>query len=186
MNESDLGGWGLGCAFPDCPEVVNVVSQCISKGLPREFTKEPSEGPCEGRSQSLSDAFLPDSWSNGEVQWFELLSGRHAFAEHINVLESRVLNRSLDVASRIPSLRRSRVLFLEDNSVTHFNVLKGRSPQWVLNLTCRQRAALQLVSDIEVVSAWIRSANMPMDSLSRRCGPDGATPSELVGARARV
>ena len=79
VNEKDFGGWGLGVAFPPMHEVVDVVSRCIARGLPREPPEESSERSREGWSPGLSDSNLPAGWVNGGLQWFELLSGRHVF-----------------------------------------------------------------------------------------------------------
>jgi len=64
--------------------------------------------------------------------------------------------------------RRSRIIALEDDSVTHFNFRKGRSPKWGLNVILRRRAGFELAGDFELMSAWVQSKREPMDEFSRR------------------
>ena len=109
---------------------------------------------------------------DGSVHWTEVLAGRHRFDEHINSYEARVLLKTLNIAARIPALRRSRLVALEDNTVTHHIFSRGRSSKWALSQILRKRAGLELAGNLELMSAWVRSARMPMDSLSRRhAGP---------------
>ena len=139
----------------------------MAHGLPREGYGVSSERFDRGRTFELSEAPVPNSWTNGDVGWTDLLAGRHNFPEHINVFVSRVLFRSFHVAAKIPQLRRSRILALCDNSVSHFNNSRGRSSKWNLNKQCRVRTALELAANIECMTAWVRSSRMPMDTLSR-------------------
>ena len=126
-NATDHGGWGLGFALPDLREVVTLASQSMGHGLPKELARESSGDLDTGRCARLSDLHVPDSWTNGQTTWCELLAGRFAHDEHINIYESRVLLRALQVISKIAPLRRSRVLSLEDNAVTHYIFRRGRS-----------------------------------------------------------
>ena len=165
-SNAGKGGWGLGYSQPPLSEVIELAMKSLSKGLPAVPADTFGEPPWAGKGV-LTDLDVPQNWTNGEVRWTELLSGRHSFVEHINIYESRVLCRVLQLLSRIPELRRSRVVALEDNACTHYNFRRGRSPKWVLNNICRKKAGLELVSDIELLSSWVNTKRQPMDECSR-------------------
>ena len=123
--------------------------------------------PISERPRTLGDALIPGNWTNGAVQWKDYLACTHSYPEHINVYEARVAVRSLEVVCKIPYLPRSRFLTLEDNQVTCHIFQKGRAKVWGLNQVCRRKGALEIASDIDLLSPWVRSSRMRMDELSK-------------------
>ena len=118
----------MGFSLPPMQQVVDLALHSMSKGLPKEECSSSSKLEGAGRS-CLSDLHVPSSWTNGDLKWHNLLAAAHVYREHINIYESRFLCRVAQVAAKIPHLRRSRILALEDNSVTHYNFIRGRSPK---------------------------------------------------------
>ena len=91
--------------------------------------------------------------------------------------------KMLDLMVRAPRCHRHRLLSLQDNRPVAGSFAKGRSPAFGLNRLCRQRAALTLASEVQLLLPWIESHRMPADWLSRRTS-EGC--EEDDGARASV
>ena len=159
------GGWGLGVSFPDRDLLSALVLRHLNTTVPKEFNlAQVSQDPCGALTASQAD--IPNELTSNTL-WYDLIARAHSYFEHVHLYEGRVLLRSLEIVCKIPETQRSRLMSLEDNQTVHFSFAHGRSPVFSLNQLCRRRLALELASDVHLMTAWCPTKRMPMDTLSR-------------------
>ena len=74
----------------------------------------------------------------------------------------------LEIVTRNDRCHRSKLLSLQDNRPICGSFGKGRSTAPALNRLCRQRIALCVAGEVQILLPWTQSALMPADDLSRQ------------------
>ena len=123
---------------------------------------------------------LPPRLFADDREWVDVLAGRWKIADHITLGEARAVVKMIEGLVQSDWCHRRKVISLQDNRPTAGALTKGRSTAPALNRLCRQKAALGLASQIQVLLPWVESAKMPADSLSRNICEDKAVPTQAV------
>ena len=102
VNDSNLGGWGVGAAVPqNSREVVQVALQVLSRSLPKDEQLVSSKYRVPGLGPQYSDTNIPDSWTNGETRWRDLMARAHLYPEAIHIYEAHILVRSYELMTKL-------------------------------------------------------------------------------------
>ena len=102
VNDSNLGGWGLGAAVPtNSQEVVQVALQVLSRSLPKDEQLVSSRYRVPGPGPQYSDTNIPDSWTNGETRWRDLIARAHSYPEAIHIYKAHVLVRTFKLMTKL-------------------------------------------------------------------------------------
>jgi len=102
-----------------------------------------------------------------DLSWMDFMGRRWRKVEHIIILEARATNILLEILARLPSAHRHCFASLQDNEAWSSASAKERSPNPVLNFILRKRAALLLMTEIDMDLPWTDTQRQPADRLSR-------------------
>ncbi len=187
MGASDLDHGGYGIVTCACPR--GIVEQTFQEALEPGFSVTKLDGSFSGlKNPSLPiTRTVPFTRVSDDVvnaDWKPLAWGRWNKTDHITLGESRALVELLQVLANSSRCHRHRVISLQDNRPTVGAMNKGRSTAPALNFVCRQRCALTVASEIQVLLPWVEGPKMPADWLSRFTDPDylGQDPRPLETA----
>ena len=91
----------------------------------------------------------------------------------IDELELRTQLVILEIVAKIPQLKNCHFLSLCDNQVAVHTLGRGRSKVFRLNSLLRRRWALEAVSHVSFLAAYVPTKHMPMDQYTRGTLVDG-------------
>jgi hypothetical protein len=92
--------------------------------------------------------------------------GRWQFGDHVTLGESRAVVKLLKRLSIFPSLYRCIITSLQDNVPTAAAMKKGRSASFALLRVSRQKAAISIICDFQLILQCVQSAIQSADEAS--------------------
>ena len=101
------------------------------------------------------------------ARWHDTLAIDWKFKDHIHLGEARALNLWLEITSRLPLVRGTRIVDLCGSQVATHAFAKGRSHAYAVKRLLRKRASLEIVADVSLLVGWVSTKVQPADRLSR-------------------
>eukprot|EP00438_Fugacium_kawagutii_P024621 Skav207650 [mRNA] locus=scaffold2758:77333:83766:+ [translate_table: standard] len=135
--------------------------------------------------------YRPEAFPRATInphKWEWHVAHSYAFQkeEHINVLELRALNHTMEWRLRRSTFGNCRAMHLCDSQVVLGVVVKGRSSSRQLNRLLRRLAALLVAGGGGVVVGWVESHLNPADEPSRRHEPKAKTGQCFIWKQVRM
>eukprot|EP00438_Fugacium_kawagutii_P035066 Skav236673 [mRNA] locus=scaffold338:400738:405778:- [translate_table: standard] len=120
------------------------------------------------------DAFPRATINPHKWEWHIAHSYPFRTSEHINILELRALNHTMEWRLRRSTFGSCRAMHLSDSQVVLGVVVKGRSSSRQLNRLLRRLAALLVAGGVALVVAWVETHLNPADAPSREHEPQAS------------
>ena len=164
-SKRDAGGAGLVFGRPPQTEVLRAALSTEPGGRGRIVGPEMIALGCDHISGLPPASPWNEAWQ--KTRWYDTLAVDWKFKDHIHLGEARALNLWLEISSRLPLVRGTRIVNLCDSQSATHAFAKGRSHVFALNQLLRKRASLEIVANVSLLVGWVSTKVQPADRLSR-------------------
>eukprot|EP00971_Amphidinium_carterae_P319230 6345207-Amphidinium_carterae.3 len=123
------------------------------------------EGVLEMASRSAPDVLLEEFINSQKLT--VALNFKFRYEQHINIQEAVAVRSALKLLTRRVDLHSCRLPILVDSLVVQSVMARGRSCSRTLNKVVRSIAMLTLMSNVQLLTGWVRSESNPADDPTR-------------------